>query len=180
MINPFKYWWLILIKGLILLILAFVAFFQPVTALMGLAFYLGFSLLLTGLSVITAALINRKSDDSFGWHLSIGIIDVLFAFVLLSNPAITAAIFPFIVGFWIIVYGIMLFANSFQVKKTEEKSWWTETLGGILTIIIGYLIMSNLIIGALTITFWIGLAFLLFGVVSISVAFRLRKIKSIN
>jgi len=180
MINPFKYWWLILIKGLILLILAFIAFFQPVTALMGLALYLGFSLLLTGLSVITAALINRKSDDSFGWHLSIGIIDVLFAFVLLSNPAITAAIFPFIVGFWIIVYGIMLFANSFQVKKTGEKSWWTETLGGILTIIIGYLIMSNLIIGALTITFWIGLAFLLFGVVSISVAFRLRKIKSIN
>ena len=174
--NPFKNWWLILIKGIILLVLAFIAFFQPVTALLGLAIYIGISLLLTGLFVIIAALINRKIDDNFGWHLTIGIVDVLFAFVLLTNPAITAAVFPFIVGFWTVVYGIMLFANSFQVKKAGEKNWWSETLGGILTIIIGYLIMSNLIIGALSITFWMGLGFLLFGALSISIALRLRKL----
>lgn len=174
--NPFKYWWLLLIKGIILLGLAFFTFFQPVTALLALALYLGFSLILTGISETAAALANRKTDDHFGWHLAIGMIDVLFGVFLLSNPAVTASVFPFIVGFWTVVYGIMLFANSFQVKKTGDKSWWFETLGGVLTVIIGYLIMSNLIIGALSITFWIGVGFFLFGVLSISIALRLRKL----
>ncbi len=174
--NPFKYWWLILIKGIILLILAFFAFFQPVNALLGLAIYVGVSLMITGVFEITGALANRKTDDAFGWHLTIGIIDILFAFVLLTNPVVTAAIFPFIVGFWTVVYGIMLFVNSFQIRKTGEKNWWTETLGGILTVIIGYLIMSNPVIGALTITFWIGLGFLIFGILTIVVSLRLRKV----
>lgn len=173
--NPFKHWWLILLKGAIFLILAFIAFFQPASALIGLSIYIGISLLITGLFASTGALINYKTDDNFGWHLSIGLLDILFATILITIPAITAAVFPFIVGFWTLVYGIMMFTNSFKTKKAGDQYWWTETFGGVLTLIIGYLIMINPILGALTITFWIGLGFLIFGALNISLAMRLKK-----
>lgn len=174
--NPFKYWWLVLLKGIILIVLAGFAIFQPVSALIGLVIYIGISLLVSGALVTISALFNHKTDEHFGWHLTIGIVDILFAMVLLTNPAVTAAVFPFIVGFWTIVYGIMMFVNSLQVKKAGEKNWGMETLGGILALIIGYLIMSNPVLGAITITFWIGLGFLIFGILNIFVALRLRKV----
>lgn len=174
--NPFKYWWLILIKGILLIVLAFYCFFQPVTALLGLAVYIGISLLVTGVFMFIGALVNHKTDENFGWHLTIGLIDIMFAFVLLTNPVITAAVFPFIVGFWAIVYGIMIFANSFKIKKSGEKNWWMDTLGGILGALMGYLVIANPVIGALSITFWIGMGLLLFGILNIFLSFRIRKI----
>ncbi len=49
---------------------------------------------------------------------------------------------------------------------------------GILTVIIGYFITSNIVVGAFTITFWIGLGILLLGLFNISIAFRMKKLNA--
>ena len=70
----------------------------------------------------------------------------------------------------------MLFAGSFAVKKAGDSGWWLNLVGGILTIIVGYIIMNNLVTGAIAITIWIGSGFFLFGVINISEAFSLKKL----
>jgi uncharacterized membrane protein HdeD (DUF308 family) len=42
--NQFKYWWLILLRGIILIALAWYVFVNPVGALVGLALYIGIGL----------------------------------------------------------------------------------------------------------------------------------------
>ena len=111
--NSMKYWWLVLIKGIILIALSFFIFGHPVSALLGLTLYIGISLLMTGAVLVISAIASRKSEDNWGWKLAEGGIDVIFAFILLSNPAITASVFPFIVGFWMMIYGVILFSGSF-------------------------------------------------------------------
>ena len=39
--EALKYWWLVLIKGIILVVLSFFIFGHPVSALVGLALYIG-------------------------------------------------------------------------------------------------------------------------------------------
>ena len=73
-----------------------------------------------------------------------GAVDILFAFVLLTNPEVTAAVFPFVVGFWIIFYGIVSMVDSFGTKKAKASDWWMGFIGGIATVIIGYVITNNL------------------------------------
>jgi len=175
--QALKYWWLVLIKGIIFVLLSFFVFRHPVSALVGLALYIGFSLLATGLLLIITSLSNTKREQ-WGWQLAEGVIDVLFAFILLSNPEVTATVFPFVVGFWMMVYGVILFSNSFSLKKEGEKSWWMNLITGILTVVFGYFVTSNLIAGAVTITFWIGLGFLFFGLLNVSVAFRMKNLKT--
>ena len=102
--------------------------------------------------------------------------DVVFAFILLSNPAITATVFPFVVGFWMIFYGIMLFTGSFGNKKAGDKNWWVNLIGGILNVFVGYIIMNDVIAGAFAITFWIGFGVLIFGLVNISAALRMKSL----
>jgi len=179
--ESLKYWWMVLLKGIILLLLSVFVFRHPVSALVGLAIYIGIGLLATGILLVVTALFARKSYENWGWKLIEGIIDVIFAIVLLSNPAVTAAVFPFIVGFWMMVYGAMTFGGSFKAKKDGDSNWWLYLLSGILTVLFGYFITANLLAGAITITIWIGLGLLLFGLVNISLSLRLRKVnKAVN
>ncbi|MDW5288933.1 HdeD family acid-resistance protein [Formosa sp. PL04] len=175
--NQTKYWWLTLLKGIVLIALAFFTFNHPAEALVGLALYIGIALMVTGVSITFAAISNRHWDDQWGWRLAEGIIDILLASILLSNPAITATTFPFIIGFWMIFYGVMLFAGSFGLKKLGNSNWWITLLGGALTVFVGYVIMNNLFAGVFAITFWMGCGILLFGLANISMAFQLKNAK---
>ncbi len=176
--DQLKYWWLILIKGIILLILSIFVFSHPVSALVGLALYIGISLLLTGTVLIVLAVASRDTLDNWGWRLAEGVIDIIFAIVLLSNPGITATVLPFVVGFWMMVFGVMMFANAFQDKKSGQETWWVGLLGGLMTVLIGYLITNDLLAGAITITYWIGFGFVLAGIINISISMRMRKLNT--
>lgn len=173
-----KNWWLMLLKGIILIVLSFFVFRHPVGSLVGLAVFIGIALLLTGIFLIIASLMVSKVDENWGWRLTEGIFDVIFATVLLSNPGITAAVFPFIIGFWMMVYGVMTFSGSFRAKKEGDTNWWLSLLGGIITVLFGWFVMTDLFAGAFAITVWIGIGLLILGIVNIVVSLRLKKLNA--
>ena len=172
-----KLWWITLLRGIILLMLAFFVFRHPANALIGVAIYIGVSLLFTGILQTGASIGFKDSFPNWGWILAGGLLDIVFGFVLLSNPALTAASLPFVVGFWIIVSGIMSFADAFQSKKEEAPLWWLGLLSGVLSVVIGYMIMSNLLFGALAITTWMGIGFAIVGIVNIVIGLKLKTLK---
>lgn len=171
-----KYWWIALVKGIILIILAILIFRHPVSALIGVAIYIGVSLLITGIVQTVISLSIKNAVQGWGWGLAGGLFDIFFAIIFLSNPALTAAALPFVVGFWMIFYGVMTFANSFEVKKEGNSNWWLETVGGLLTIFIGFVISGNILAGTLAITIWMGIGFMLAGIVYVFAAFGLKSL----
>jgi len=174
--EAFNYWWLLLLKGIILIGLSFYVFRHPVDSLVGLAIYFGMALLITGILIIAASLSLRKMIEGWGWWLAFGIFDLLFAFFFLSNPGATAASIPFALGFWLMVSGTMMFAGSFQEKKEGQSNWWLGLLGGVLIMFIGYSVATNLLSGVLTVTMWMGFGLLVAGIVSITRSLEMRKI----
>jgi len=172
-----KLWWFTLLRGIILVLLAFFVFRHPVNAIIGVAVYIGVSLLMTGIIQTGVSFASKGAIPNWGWALAGGLIDILFGFVLLSNPALTAASLPFVVGFWIIVSGIMSLADAFQRRKQENTQWGLGMLGGILSIIIGYFITNNTLVGMLTITTWMAIGFAIAGIVNITIGFKLKTLK---
>lgn len=173
----FKNWWLVLIKGIILIILAFVIFRHPVGTLAGITLYMGIGLLITGIILIIVAVSGRHEVENWSWRLAEGILDVYIGFMLLANPGITAAIIPFIIGFWVIFYGIILFVDSFGSRKAGSGNWWLELIAGIITMVFGHIIAFNPVISIFTITVMIGIPLLIVGVYNIVFAFELKKIR---
>ena len=43
--------------------------------------------------------IKADGDEGWGWILAGGIFEIVFAFILLSNPLLTATTLPFVLGF---------------------------------------------------------------------------------
>jgi len=169
-----KLWWINLLRGVILVLLAFFVFRHPVNAIIGVAVYIGISLLITGFIQTGVSFASKNVIPNWGWVLAGGLIDMLFGFVLLSNPALTAASLPFVVGFWIIVSGIMSLADAFQSRKEENAQWGLGMLGGIISILVGYFITNHTLVGMLTITTWMGIGFAIAGIVNIVIGFKLK------
>jgi uncharacterized membrane protein HdeD (DUF308 family) len=140
--NALKYWWVFLLKGILLILLSFYIFQHPVGTLVGLTLYIGIATLITGIFLIFASLSGPK-EDNWGWRLAWGIMDVIFALILLSSPGISAAVLPFVVGFWVMVSGILIFVGSFTAKKEGDSGWGFTMVSGVLTMIIGYIITNN-------------------------------------
>ena len=168
-----KNWWLVLLKGLLLIVLAFIVFGNPGDTLLGIALFIGIAFLLTGFAIIFIALLGKKDLDNWGWKLAEGILDVLFGFFLIANPGITAVVIPFLIGFWAVFYGILLTAGAFSSKEFN----WTLLFVGILTIILGYIIMFHPIVLGLTISIWIGITLLIVGIANVAFAFDIKKLK---
>ena len=170
-----KYWWLLLIRGLILIVIGVIAFRHPMASLLGLALYFGIATLFSGVSMLMLSISNRNQMENWGWYMASAIIDLIFGFILLSHPGITATILPFILGFWIIFSGVIELFNSFQLKKEKVANWWTGLLGGIISIILGYFILRNPLAGVLTITYLLGFILIIAGVVNIYLSAALKK-----
>ena len=54
--DALKYWWVFLLKGILLILLSFYIFQHPVGTLVGLTLYIGIATLITGIFLIFASL----------------------------------------------------------------------------------------------------------------------------
>jgi uncharacterized membrane protein HdeD (DUF308 family) len=168
-----KNWWLVLLKGLILIVLAFIVFNNPGATLLSIVLFIGLGFLLTGITIIVIALAGKNVIDNWGWKLAEGILDVLFGFILLANPEVTAVIIPFMIGFWAMFYGILITMSAFGSKKFG----WPQLIIGILTIILGNIITFNPLFFDFTISIWIGITLLFVGISNVFFAFDIKKLK---
>ena len=172
-----KNWWMLLIKGIILIILSILVFRYPGGALLGLALYIGFAFLFAGIVLVILAISYRNQLKGWGWRLAEGMLDIFFGIILIYNPGLTALVMSFMIGFWFLFYGITSLTDSFGLKDEGVPNWWLGLLWGILAIIFGFWIMFRPFAGAITIVTLLGIFFMIAGIFNIAFSFVLKGIK---
>ena len=172
------YWWLLLLTGLILVAVGIWVFASPATAYLSLSILFGASILSIGFFEIVFAISSRKSLQGWGWTLASGLLDIVIGTYLLSYPAVTMAILPFVLGFWLLFRGFSAIGFSFELKSYGDLNW-----GWFLTFAIGIIFFAFMILavpafGVANIIAWTGLSFIFAGVFRITLSFKLRKWKT--
>lgn len=170
-----KNWWLVLLKGVILILLAFLVFGNPMGTLLGLSLFLGIGILIAGIIIVIIALAAKNEMENWGWKLAEGILDIIFGFMLIANPEITSVVIPFIIGFWAVFYGILITIGAFSLEKTD----WKLLILGVLTILLGNVIMFNPIFMGITLSIWIGITLLVAGIYNVVYSFDIKKIEKV-
>jgi len=177
--EAINYWWLMLLTGIILVIVGAWVFASPVAAYLSLSVLFGASILFVGIIESSFAISARKSLDGWGWTLASGLLDILIGIYLLSYPAITMSVLPFVLGFWLLFRGFSAFGIAFDMKSYGAKDWGWMLVIAIITIFFGFMVLAVPAFGALNIIIWTGLSFLFAGIFRIILAFRLKKLKNI-
>lgn len=168
-----KYWWLMLIIGVLSIICGIWVFRNPIESYFTLAIYFSLMFILFGVSEIINAFAGRRYRN-WGWGLAVGILDLVFGFILLSNMAWAADMLPYLVGFILMFAGINFIGQSSEMQALRIPNWGWVLTGGIMTLVFSFLIIFHPLFGVLNIIIWTGLAFIFGGISAIIYSFSLK------
>ncbi len=168
-------WWSLLIRGLAAILLGIMALTWPGIAFGAIVLLFGAYALVDGVMGIVGAVRGRTQPR--WWVLLLeGLAGVAAAAVTFFWPAITALALVFVIAAWALVTGILEIVAALRLRR-EIRGEWLLLLGGIVSLVLGVLFFAEPAAGALAIALWLGIYALIFGVLEVALAFKLRALR---
>ena len=165
-----KYWYLVLIKGIIMVLLAILLFNSPADTLLAYVLWLGIGFVISGIAIIVQGISAKGVLDNWGWIVFGGVMDIFLGYILMAHPALTVSVLPIMIGFWAAFYGIFLIIDSFS----GTGGGLLKIIFGILILIIANTIIFNPVAFGLTLAIWLGVILLFAGIYNIFNSFSLK------
>jgi len=169
-----KYWWVSLLLGIIAVVLGIICMFTPFTTFTALTLLFICSFLVGGIAEIIFAISNKDSIKNWGWTLAVGIIDLVFAILLLMNMELAPLMLAYLIAFWIMLQSFWGIGMSFDLQSIKGSGWgWLLALS-ILGVIASILLLFQPAVAGLFAAYIVSFGFLFYGVFRIYLAFRLK------
>jgi len=170
-----KNWWINLLIGLLLVVTGIWTFTSPLESYLALAILFSIAFLITGILEFYFAFSNRESMDNWGWHLAFGLMTALAGVLMIFNPEISMITLPFYVGFIVLFRSTMAIGWATDLKRRGLLDWGNLMVMGVLGVLFSFVLIWNPAFAGMTIVFWTGFTFLTSGIISLVLAFKLRK-----
>lgn len=174
-----KFWWLLLLRGVLAILFGVSAFAWPGLTLGTMIMLFAAFSLVDGVFEIVHAVGHRKELEHWGLMLVEGLFGVVFGVLAFQSPVLTTEIGGMIIAFymaaWAIVTGAIRIAMAVKLRK-EIEGEWLLALSGAVSIAFGILIMARPAAGVLAAVFLIGTWAIFLGVTLIALAFKTRRL----
>ena len=167
-------WWSIALRGVAALIFSAIALFWPGMTLIALVMVFGGFAIVEGVANLVMAGRGAKRGRPWGSLLFSGVAGVVLGVLSFVWPGITALALVMLVAVWALVTGIAEIAAAIRLRK-QIRGEWLLGLSGLLSVAFGVLLLVFPKAGALTLVIWMGAYSLVFGVVLLALAFKLRR-----
>lgn len=173
-----RFWWLLLLRGVLAVLFGIAAFAWPVMTLATLVMLFAAYAFVDGIFDVMHALGHRKEIEHWGLLLVEGLLGIVFGILAFMAPQLTTAVGGIIVAMymaaWALVTGGLRIAMAVRLRKEIEGEWLLG-LSGAVSILFGILVMARPAVGALAVVFFIGAWAFMLGVTLIALAFKARK-----
>lgn len=108
--------WQLIVAGILFIIFGLVCAFFPGLTLASIAFIVGAAFVVSGVVNIATFIRDRDLLGFSGWILAYGILDVLIGAMFVIHPFAFAAVLPWVIGAFVLVFGIYEVVATFMVK----------------------------------------------------------------
>jgi len=170
-------WWIVLLRGLAVLVLGLLLVSNPGSTLITIMIFLGAYWFIDGIFTIINSIKGGKTMEGWGWGIFSGVLGVIAGLVVFVHPLATAiftqVFLIYFLAFAAIVNGLSSIFTGIKLRK-EIKNEWTIILGGLLTVIFGILLLSNPLFGSAFLLWLLGIIAIVGGIVIISLAFKVK------
>jgi Uncharacterized conserved protein len=162
-------WWVVLLEGIIAILLGLFLLYRPAATTVFLIQILGIFWLAEGILSVVGALIFSGNRI---WKLLSGILSIIAGALILMypiySPLIVLTLFILFIGVWVIIDGVV------KVILALKGGGWGIGIIGILTIILGLLLLTNSLVGVLFLPWIFGFFLILGGIGSLIWGLRMR------
>ncbi len=168
-----RHWWMLALRGALAILIGIVAFVKPGITLLALILLFGIYALLDGIFAIAAAFRLRHADEGW-WPLVFeGVFGILAGIVAFVWPSLTALTLITLIAVWAILTGVLGLVTAARLRRHMSDEWF-QLFSSIVSILLGIVLIVEPGAGLLAWTWMFGVYALLFGVLFLALAFRLR------
>jgi uncharacterized membrane protein HdeD (DUF308 family) len=170
-----RYWWLMLIWGILVALFGLCALFWPHLTLLTLIFLFGAFALVNGILGIATA-IQQRHEFPYWWAaLGAGVVSLLIGLAVMFWPHLTALVLLYLIATWAIITGVFQLAEA--MSGGGRHSSFLLIISGIASILLGIVLFASSPLLALLALVWvIGLYALIDGAMLIARACYLRSL----
>jgi uncharacterized membrane protein HdeD (DUF308 family) len=166
-------WWVLALRGVAGIMFGIVAFVWPESTLAALVLVFGAYVFVDGIFAVVAG-IRMRRQLSLWWLVVVeGVAGIILGVLTFLSPDTTALVLLTFIAAWSIVTGIFEIATAVRIR-TLIANEWLLILSGVVSIIFGALLIAQPGAGAISIVWLLGAYALLFGMLTLMLAFRLR------
>ena len=163
-----RHWWVFLLRGILFILVSIWMIASPLTSFVALGFFFGLIIFIAGLGELLHAF-RDKTETNRGWHMFLGVVDLILGLVLMGHVAASVAILRIVVGIWFLLRGFSLISFSRALGKSLIL-----TISGIIIVIFGLMIIFNAFFGSMTLITFIAVAFFITGTFNVWLGFRMK------
>ena len=172
-----RYWWTLVVRGVIAIIFGILAFVWPGFTLATLVILFGAYILVDGIFAIVGAIGGWGERDDHWLLLLEGLLGVGIGIMTFRAPAITTTLLLMFIAAWALATGVLEVIAAIRLRKEIEGEWWL-ILSGITSIVFAILLMIFPDAGALGLLWLIAIYAIVFGVTMIIAGVNLRRLRS--
>ncbi|MGE5570401.1 MAG: HdeD family acid-resistance protein [Rhodospirillales bacterium] len=166
-------WWSMLIRGIAAVVFGILALSWPGKTFALLVVLFGAFALVHGIAAIAGAVRKSRGQERWGGLLLEGIVGVAAGIIAFAWPAITGLALVLLISAWALITGITEITAAIRLRR-YIRGEWRLVLSGVISIILAAFLFASPAAGAVAIALAVGIYAIIFGVLEIALAFRLR------
>lgn len=170
-------WWVLLLRGLVAIAFGVLAWIQPGITIAALVLLFGAYTLVDGVLGAWTAIAGRKEHEHWWVLLLWGVVGIAVGVMTFVAPGVTAFALLFYIAIWAVATGVLQIVAAVRLRK-EIAGEWLLVLGGLASVVFGVLLMAQPGAGALALVWLIAAYAVVFGIVMVLLAFKLRGLRS--
>jgi uncharacterized membrane protein HdeD (DUF308 family) len=171
-------WWLLALRGLIAVLFGVLAFMWPGATLITLVWLFGAFALANGILSLVLAAKTPKGYPKMGSLIMGGLLGILAGLLAFVMPGITALGLLILIAAWAIATGVMELVAAVRLRKVITNEWLL-ILAGIASVVFGFILLFQPAAGALALIWLIATWAIVFGILLMILAFRMRNWKGV-
>lgn len=169
-----KYWWMVLIVGLLMVVGGFAYWFWPQAGFAIASQIFGWLLILGGIVQLCVSA-GPDHPRGWGWWLAGGVIDMFIGFMLVRSIILSEAVFPYFLAIIFLFWGFEAMVGA--VSQRSRRYWWLYLVNGILLVLIGFFFLeAGWLQDMLMVSFLTAIAFIYWGFTIAMASYDMRPI----
>ncbi len=166
-------WWLVALRGVLAIIFGVLAFIWPGETVAVLVLFFGAYVLVDGVFALGSAIMGNTGGTP-RWYLILeGAAGVIFGVLTFLWPDVTELALLYLIAAWGLVTGVFEILAAIEMRQVI-KNEWLLVLSGIASILFGLLLVIFPGAGILSLIWLLASYAIVFGIVLVVLAFRLR------
>ena len=169
-------WRLHVLRGVLAIAFGVMALVWPQLTLGVLIILFGIYVILEG--ILALAVAARRRGRGSGWLFGVeGVLGIAVGLCAFAWPGLTAVVLLVFIAVWAILTGVIELAAAIQLRRVVQGEW-VLGLAGVLSILVGILLLANPSSGVLAVVWLIGIYAIVFGGLLTYLGFSLRRISA--